>query len=62
MAAPDSPWISGTWRPAFGQKYQDLWAQGQKHPGMRSTSECKPDHSEMIMDIHNVLVNTGIND
>ncbi|XP_008330695.1 roundabout homolog 1 isoform X3 [Cynoglossus semilaevis] len=38
MAAPDSPWISGTWRPAFGQKYQDLWAQGQKHPGMRSTS------------------------
>ncbi|KAG7516165.1 roundabout-like 4 isoform X1 [Solea senegalensis] len=38
MAAPDSPWISGTWRPAFSQKYQDLWAQGQKHPGIRSTS------------------------
>lgn len=38
MAAPDSPWLSGTWRPAFSQKYQDLWAQGQKHPGMRSTS------------------------
>ncbi|XP_038565144.1 roundabout homolog 1 isoform X2 [Micropterus salmoides] len=38
MAAPDSPWISGGWRPAFNQKYQDLWAQGEKHPGIRSTS------------------------
>ncbi|XP_076605808.1 roundabout homolog 4 isoform X2 [Chaetodon auriga] len=38
MAAPDSPWISGAWRPALNQKYQDLWAQGQKHPGIRSTS------------------------
>ncbi|XP_044077930.1 roundabout homolog 1 isoform X2 [Siniperca chuatsi] len=38
MAAPDSPWISGGWRPAFNHKYQDLWAQGQKHPGIRSTS------------------------
>ncbi|XP_034539221.1 roundabout homolog 1 isoform X2 [Notolabrus celidotus] len=38
MVAPDSPWISGGWRPAFSQKYQDLWAQGQKHPGLRSTS------------------------
>ncbi|XP_047462074.1 roundabout homolog 1 isoform X2 [Mugil cephalus] len=38
MAAPDSPWMSGSWRPAFSQKYQDLWAQGQKHPGIRSTS------------------------
>jgi len=39
MAAPDSPWISGGWRPAFNQKYQDLWAHGQKHPGLRGTSE-----------------------
>ncbi|KAM9385751.1 roundabout homolog 4 [Pholidichthys leucotaenia] len=38
MAAPDSPWISGTWRPAFSQKYQDLWVQGHAHPGVRSTS------------------------
>uniref|UniRef100_A0A3P9J6K7 Roundabout, axon guidance receptor, homolog 4 (Drosophila) n=1 Tax=Oryzias latipes TaxID=8090 RepID=A0A3P9J6K7_ORYLA len=38
MAAPDSPWISGSWRPTFKHKYQDLWAQGQKHPGIRSTS------------------------
>ncbi|XP_074527603.1 roundabout homolog 4 isoform X2 [Halichoeres trimaculatus] len=38
MVAPDSPWISGGWRPAFNQKYQDLWAQGQKHPGIRSTT------------------------
>eukprot|EP00064_Thunnus_orientalis_P001310 superscaffoldBa00000089_g1313 len=38
MAAPDSPWISGGWRPAFNQKYQDLWAQGHKHPGIRSAS------------------------
>lgn len=39
MAAPDSPWISGGWRPALNQKYQDLWAQGQNHPGIRSTSK-----------------------
>ncbi|XP_034088618.1 LOW QUALITY PROTEIN: roundabout homolog 1 [Gymnodraco acuticeps] len=38
MAAPDSPWTSGGWRPAFSQKYQDLWAQGQKHPGIRGAS------------------------
>ncbi|KAM8835506.1 roundabout homolog 4 isoform 1-T1 [Synchiropus picturatus] len=38
MVAPDSPWISGTWRPAFNQKYQDLWAQGHKQPGLRSTA------------------------
>ncbi|KAK5859251.1 hypothetical protein PBY51_003332 [Eleginops maclovinus] len=38
MAAPDSPWVSGGWRPAFSQKYQDLWAQGQKHPGIRGAS------------------------
>ncbi|XP_074467231.1 roundabout homolog 4 isoform X2 [Sebastes fasciatus] len=47
MAAPDSPWISGGWRPPFNQKYQDLWAQGQKHPGIRGTSLPVPwkDHS-----------------
>ncbi|MEQ2302880.1 hypothetical protein AMECASPLE_011240 [Ameca splendens] len=38
MATPDSPWISGSWRPPFNQKYQDLWAQGHSHPGIRSTS------------------------
>ncbi|XP_068187864.1 roundabout homolog 4 isoform X2 [Antennarius striatus] len=38
MVAPDSPWISGGWRPPLSQKYQDLWAQGQNHPGLRSTS------------------------
>ncbi|XP_040038210.2 roundabout homolog 4 isoform X2 [Gasterosteus aculeatus] len=38
MAAPDSPWISGGWRPAFNQKYQDLWAHDQKHPGLRGPS------------------------
>ncbi|XP_037323542.2 roundabout homolog 1 isoform X1 [Pungitius pungitius] len=38
MAAPDSPWISGGWRPALNPKYQDLWAHGQKHPGLRGTS------------------------
>ncbi|XP_075876116.1 roundabout homolog 4 isoform X2 [Nelusetta ayraudi] len=38
MAAPDSPWISGGWRPQLSQKYQDLWVQGQNHPGIRSTS------------------------
>ncbi|XP_036071174.1 roundabout homolog 1 isoform X2 [Oryzias melastigma] len=44
MAAPDSPWISGSWRPAFKHKYQDLWAQGQKQPGIKSTS--LPDSSK----------------
>nr|XP_046267177.1 roundabout homolog 1 isoform X2 [Scatophagus argus] len=38
MVAPDSPWISGGWRPALSHKYQDLWAKGQSHPGIRSTS------------------------
>ncbi|XP_068455764.1 roundabout homolog 4 [Clinocottus analis] len=38
MAAPDSPWMPGGWRPAFNQKYQDLWAHEQKHPGLRGTS------------------------
>lgn len=38
MAAPDSPWISGSWRPAFSHKYQDLWAQRHNHPGLRSSS------------------------
>ncbi|XP_026185033.1 roundabout homolog 1 isoform X2 [Mastacembelus armatus] len=37
MAPSDSPWISGVWKPAFNQKYQDLWAQGQKHPGIKGT-------------------------
>ncbi|KAM4547042.1 roundabout homolog 4 [Fundulus diaphanus] len=48
MAAPDSPWISGSWRPPFNQKYQDLWAQGHTHPGIRGTSllvSSKPDGS-----------------
>ncbi|XP_039633880.1 roundabout homolog 1 isoform X3 [Perca fluviatilis] len=38
MAASDSPWASGAWRPSFNHKYQDLWAQGQKHPGIRGAS------------------------
>ncbi|XP_003449862.1 roundabout homolog 1 isoform X1 [Oreochromis niloticus] len=38
MAAPDSPWIPGGWRPSLSEKYHDLWAQGQHHPGIRSTS------------------------
>ncbi|XP_028321967.1 roundabout homolog 1 isoform X2 [Gouania willdenowi] len=38
MVAPDSPWISGSWRPTFNQKYQDFWSHSQNHPGLRSTS------------------------
>ncbi|XP_061904281.1 roundabout homolog 1 [Entelurus aequoreus] len=38
ITVPDSPWISGSWRPAFNQKYQDLWVQGHKHSGISSTS------------------------
>ncbi|XP_019904244.2 roundabout homolog 1 isoform X2 [Esox lucius] len=36
MAAPDSPWISGVWRPAQSEeKSQGLWAQSQGSPGFR---------------------------
>ncbi|XP_051902192.1 roundabout homolog 1 isoform X2 [Hippocampus zosterae] len=38
MTSPDSPWISGSWRPAFNKKYQDLWAQGLKPSGMRNSN------------------------
>ncbi|KAM4619773.1 roundabout homolog 4 [Polymixia lowei] len=39
MAAPDSPWISGAWRPVHcNDKYQGLWAQSQEKTGIRSTS------------------------
>ncbi|XP_034745247.1 roundabout homolog 1 isoform X3 [Etheostoma cragini] len=38
MAGSDSPWASGAWRPSYNHKYQDLWAQGQKHPGIRGAS------------------------
>ncbi|XP_029029600.1 roundabout homolog 4 isoform X2 [Betta splendens] len=38
MVAPDSPWLSSGWRPAFNHKYHDLWAQGQKTPGISSSS------------------------
>ncbi|XP_059207792.1 roundabout homolog 1 [Centropristis striata] len=38
MATSGSPWISGGWRPALSHKYQDLWAQGQKHPGIKGSS------------------------
>lgn len=47
MAAPDSPWMSGGWRPAFSQKYQDLWAHGYTHPGLRTTSE-EYSHTHMM--------------
>uniref|UniRef100_A0A4W5N3G3 Roundabout, axon guidance receptor, homolog 4 (Drosophila) n=1 Tax=Hucho hucho TaxID=62062 RepID=A0A4W5N3G3_9TELE len=39
MAAPDSPWISGVWRPTLSdEKYQGLWAQSQENPGFRRTT------------------------
>ncbi|KAM3868725.1 roundabout homolog 4 [Diretmus argenteus] len=39
MAAPDSPWISGAWRPAhWNEKYQGLWAPNQENARIRSTS------------------------
>lgn len=49
MAAPDSPWIPGGWRPSLSQKYHDLWAQGQHHPGIRSTSEYGLQNSRLMM-------------
>ncbi|KAM9781623.1 roundabout homolog 4 isoform 2-T2 [Syngnathus typhle] len=30
MTSSDSPWISGSWRPPFNKKYQDMWAQDHK--------------------------------
>ncbi|XP_037543579.1 roundabout homolog 1 [Nematolebias whitei] len=38
MASADLPWLSGSWRPPFNKKYQDLWAQGHNHSEIRSTS------------------------
>ncbi|XP_077403651.1 roundabout homolog 4 isoform X2 [Vanacampus margaritifer] len=38
ITAPDSPWISGSWRPAFNKKYQDLWVQGNKPSRTRNTN------------------------
>ncbi|KAK6317297.1 hypothetical protein J4Q44_G00126970 [Coregonus suidteri] len=39
MAAPDSPWISGAWRPAqSGETYQGTWAQSQENLGFRKTT------------------------
>lgn len=38
MAAPDSPWISGGWRQGHFNQYQDLWAQSQKIPKLKSAS------------------------
>ncbi|KAF3841522.1 hypothetical protein F7725_007384 [Dissostichus mawsoni] len=35
---PQTPLDLWGWRPAFSQKYQDLWAQGQRHPGIRGAS------------------------
>ncbi|XP_030648669.1 roundabout homolog 1 [Chanos chanos] len=39
MAAPDSPWISGAWRPDFcSEQYQGLWAKSQENPGFRKST------------------------
>ncbi|KAJ0061724.1 hypothetical protein NL108_007079, partial [Boleophthalmus pectinirostris] len=38
MAAPDSPWIAGGWRQGHFNEYQDLWAQSQKNPKLKSAS------------------------
>nr|XP_057943826.1 roundabout homolog 1 isoform X2 [Doryrhamphus excisus] len=46
ITAPDSPWSSVAWRPALNQKYQDLWAQGHKHSGIRSASFPVPTNKE----------------
>ncbi|XP_041947130.1 roundabout homolog 1 isoform X2 [Alosa sapidissima] len=59
MAAPDSPWISGAWRPALcGKPYQDLWAQGQESPNpslskstLPITAKKDPGHLESVVPI-----------
>ncbi|XP_057677310.1 roundabout homolog 4 isoform X2 [Corythoichthys intestinalis] len=47
MTTPDFPWISGNWRPAYNEKYHDLWAQGHKPSGVRNTIATKKDLSGM---------------
>lgn len=40
MAAPDSPWMSGAWKPDLtGEQCQSLWTQNQEKPDFRRTSE-----------------------
>lgn len=57
MAAPDSPWISGGWRPALcSRPYQDLWAQGQESPSLGKntlpiTARKDPGHLETVVPI-----------
>ncbi|KAI5099902.1 roundabout-like 4 isoform X1 [Silurus meridionalis] len=38
MAAPDSPWMSGPWKPDLsGEQFQSLWTQNQEQPDFRRT-------------------------
>lgn len=40
MAAPDSPWISGGWRPdSSSEPKQGFWTPSQDNSGFRRTSE-----------------------
>ncbi|KAB5543543.1 hypothetical protein PHYPO_G00080410 [Pangasianodon hypophthalmus] len=39
MAAPDSPWMSGAWKPDLsGEQCQSLWTQNQEKPDFRRTT------------------------
>ncbi|XP_017345303.2 roundabout homolog 1 [Ictalurus punctatus] len=39
MAEPDSPWISGAWKPDLvGEQCQSLWTQNQEKPDFRKTT------------------------
>ncbi|XP_043107009.1 roundabout homolog 1 isoform X1 [Puntigrus tetrazona] len=38
MAAPDSPWISGGWRPDSSEPKQGLWTPSQENSGFRRTT------------------------
>ncbi|XP_028839568.1 roundabout homolog 1 isoform X2 [Denticeps clupeoides] len=57
MAAPDSPWISGAWRPApCKDQYQGLWTQSQDILGSQKstlpvTQKKDPGHLEAVVPI-----------
>ncbi|XP_061659521.1 roundabout homolog 1 isoform X2 [Syngnathoides biaculeatus] len=58
MTAPDSPWVSGSWRPPFTRKYQDLWVQSHKVSGMRNSNFQVPTKKNPSLDNTAVPIGT----
>ncbi|XP_015464281.3 roundabout homolog 2 isoform X1 [Astyanax mexicanus] len=65
MAAPDSPWISGSWRPdSNSEQYQSLWTQNkQENAGLKRSTlpiTAKPDSSPLEAAVPIVPDNCGV--